>query len=125
MQFFELDITTHTNGEKTSLKVKADCTFENGVFNAIYRDNGATVCMQITEKTAKIRRVGDYSLDVTLEKGKRTVSKLGFGSNEGEIATVTDEVSLLARENGVLIFLEYSLDFGREKQNMKLRILAR
>jgi uncharacterized beta-barrel protein YwiB (DUF1934 family) len=90
-----------------------------------YREENATVALQLEGETAIVERRGDYTLRLHLERGKTTQGELGIGGASGEIQTLTRAVQYSIREKSLLISLKYDLIISGERQNMQLRILGR
>lgn len=90
-----------------------------------YREENAEVKIILSPQKAEVVRNGDYGLKLCLEEKKNTSGILEIGGNEGKVDVYTHEVFFGTSQGLTLIRLHYDLYFGKEKQEMKLRILIR
>ena len=125
MRACNLTITTAVDGNEQEFKTKGE--MELSLHSAIlrYREQNAITQLTLEGNRAKVRREGDYTLFLELEAQTLTDGSLGIGGGEGEIKTYTHKVEYSVGKDSLLAVLHYDLIIGSEKQEMKLRILAR
>ena len=122
-----LSISTKIDdGEETTSSFDAKILINALSAEIHYHDGNSFSSIYVDVQGVKISRKGEYTIDLTLEEGKTTVSKLGFGDSTGEITTITEKVSYSLTENSILLSLKYALVFSaNEIQRMKIRLLAK
>ena len=120
-----LTITTTTDGQENTIIRKGEMQLALSGIYLRYKEESATVSLQIQGETAQMDRQGDYSLHLALERGVVQKGSIGIAGAEGEVLTYAHKISYAQRTDSVLLLLHYDLDFGGEKQKMQLRILAR
>lgn len=125
MKRCRLTITTVADGQQTEFSCEGQLSLSLCAAELFYNQNGAQVSLVLDGETAKIERVGDYSLRLYLKSGEKTDGALILGGNEGEIQVYTHRVSYSVGKDSLLLSLHYDLLFAGDKQEMKLRILAR
>ena len=125
MKRCHLTITTVADGQKTGVSCEGQLSLST--YSAIlrYQQDGASVALILEGETANIERTGDYSLRLFLKSGEKTDGTLILGGNEGKMQVFTHRVSYSVGKDSLLASLHYDLLFGTDKQEMKLRILAR
>ena len=125
MKRCRLTITTAVDGRETELSCEGELSLSVCSATLCYQQDGASVSLILDGETAKIERIGDYSLRLFLKTGEKTEGALILGGNEGPIQVFTHRVSYSATKNSLLLSMHYDLLFETDKQEMKLRILAR
>ncbi len=125
MQDVFLTISTTVDGEESRLSCNAEmeCTALSAVLR--YRDENAEVSIFVNGSEAVVDRKGDYGLYLPLKESERTVGTLSVMGNEGSVEIFTDRLAYSIRKNTLLMQLQYTLYFGSEKQEMRLRIHAK
>lgn len=125
MKRCRLTITTTVDGRATEFSCEGQLSLSVRSATLQYLQDGANVLLVLDGERAKIERIGDYSLHLFLESGEKTDGALILGGNEGGIQVFTHQVSYSITKNSLLLSLHYDLLFETDKQEMKLRILAR
>ena len=125
MKKCRLTIITSVDGEETEFSAVGELVLSVKETCLRYRQDGSVVELCLEGETARIKRLGDYSLFLELRRGERTKGTLGIGGNEGEIEVDTHKVAYSQGKDSFLAVLHYDLQIGIERQKMKLRILAR
>lgn len=125
MKRCRLTITTTVDGRATEFSCEGQLSLSVRSAALQYQQDGANVSLVLNGERAKIERNGDYSLRLFLESGEKTGGALILGGNEGGIQVFTHHVSYSITKNSLLLSLHYDLLFETDKQEMKLRILAR
>ena len=120
-----LTITTTADGRENTVTYQGKMKLESSYADLRYVEEQSQVHIEIEGETVRIMRRGDYTLRLTLEKGKRHAGAIGIGGAEGEVFTKTDELTYSMKNNSLLLFLRYDLIVGGETQTMKLRLLAK
>ncbi|MBQ8659130.1 MAG: DUF1934 family protein [Clostridia bacterium] len=125
MQACDLTIVTIADGTEKSIRRNAE--MELTPFSAVlrYREENAVVTVRIENGKVFLSRDGDYSLFLPLKEGEETTGTLGIGGSEGEIKIFSERVGFSIGQRSLLAVLKYTLDFGREKQKMQIRLNAR
>ena len=91
-----------------------------------YTDENSNSSIYVDTNAVRISRNGEYSIELNLEEGKKTISRLGIGGSVGEIPTRTEKIAYSLTSNSVLLSLKYALVFGADEvQKMKIRLTAR
>ena len=125
MENCKLTITTAVDGRKTELSCQGELILLPQKAILRYRQEEAAIELCLDGEGAKIQRKGDYSLSFCLKNDTETIGKLGLGGNDGEINVFTHRVAYSIGKDSLLASLHYDLLFGEDRQEMKLRILAR
>ena len=125
MKECRLTITTQANGEENSIIRKGKILLSPLSAQIIYCEENAKVHLKLENNTVFIEREGDYTLSLFLEDDKQTVGKIGIGGSTGKIDVYANKVAYSISKDSVLLSLHYNLLFGEEKQEIKLRLLAR
>ncbi len=124
MQTCKLIIVTIVDGQETKILRFGRLETVNEAIFLQYKEENASVKLILEKNTAKIERIGDYSLHLSLIPTQVTQGSLGIGANEGDISVYTHQVQWNYRETEIEIDLHYQLLFGEEPQTMKLHIRA-
>ena len=125
MKSCKVTITTAVDGRETEFSCKGELALSAYSATLRYRQENADVSLVLDGETAKIERVGDYSLRLFLKNGRESEGALGLGDSGGNIQIFTHRVVYSIGKNSLLASLRYDLLFGKERQEMNLRILAR
>lgn len=124
MQTCKLTILTIVDGQETKILRFGRLETVNEAIFLQYKEENASIKLILEKNTAKIERIGDYSLCLSLVPSQVTQGSLGIGGNKGDISVYTHLVQWNRRETEVEIDLHYQLLFGEEPQTMKLHIRA-
>ena len=125
MKQCRLTITTTVDGQENVITREGEMELSVNAVKVYYREENATVYLQLQNEIAMVERCGDYSLRLHLIRGETTQGELGIGCVNGEIQTLTRAVQYSIREKSLLVSLKYDLIISGEKQSMQLRILGR
>lgn len=125
MKSCNLTITTSVDGRETDFSCEGELFLSARSATLRYTQANASVSLVLDGQTAKIERVGDYSLRLFLQNGEESVGILALGENDGEMKVFTHRIAYSIGQDSLLASLHYDLLFGEERQEMKLRILAR
>lgn len=124
MQHGFLTIVTTVDGEESRFSCKAEMELSSLSALLRYHDGNADVTISFSREEILIQRVGDYSMRLPLHEGEQTSGVLTLAGNEGRLSVYTHKATYCLRKNALLAQLHYILDFGEEKQEMRLRINA-
>ena len=125
MQACKLSITTTADGVENSITREGEMELSLSQVSLRYREENALVCIRLQGESAEIERQGDYTLALCLIRGERSTGKIGLGGSCGEIETCAHKVSYSISKDSLLLSLHYDLLISGEKQEMKLRLIAR
>ncbi len=89
-----------------------------------YKQGDAEVVVRVFSNGIVVERKGDYGLRLDLREGEKTKGTLSIAGNEGEIDVYTEKSAYSISKSHLLVRLQYSLYFGQEKQDMRLRLSA-
>jgi uncharacterized beta-barrel protein YwiB (DUF1934 family) len=89
-----------------------------------YTQENATITVSLSNGELKIDRTGDYGMSLLLRENESTVGTLSIAGNEGALEVYTERLAYSITKNRLLMQIYYTLNFGTEKQNMRLRINA-
>lgn len=119
-----LTIQTSVDGTENRFSTKAE--MEISPLSAVlsYNDADANVTISLRGNEAVIERRGDYSMRLCLREGEDTDGTLSIAGSVGEVKIFTERLAYSIRKNSILLQMYYTLIFGEEKQNMRLRINA-
>ena len=120
----EVKLTTTVDGKKTRVVHGGDLQISESHACVTYTEENAVVSIEVKGKTITLIREGDYSLRLTLEKGKTLDGVLALGDNEGIIQVKTQRVGYKLTKNTLVLELKYTLLIG-EAQEMQLKIEAK
>lgn len=120
-------LTIVTTVDDVEHRIFRDAEMELTPLSAVlrYQEDGAIVRLEVKEGNVNFQREGDYSLSMYLVEGKTTEGILSFAASSGTIAVETKKIAYTISKNGLLLKVAYALLFGKEKQEMRLRISAR
>ena len=124
MQSGFLSIVTTVDGVESRFSCQAD--MELNALSAVlsYKQEDAEVVVRVFSGGIVVERKGDYGLRLDLREGERTKGTLSIAGNEGEIDVYTEKAAYSISKSHLLVQLQYSLYFGQEKQDMRLRLSA-
>ena len=124
MQEVFLTIWTAVDQEESRFSCKAE--MESSSLSAVlcYTEENARVAIYVAETETRIEREGDYSMRLCLRENCRTQGTLSIGGNEGVLDVSTKRIAYTMTKNSLLLQLEYTLHFGKEVQQMRLRLKA-
>ena len=124
MQEVFLTIWTAVDQEESrfSCKAEMECSPLSAVLR--YTQENAQITIYVGENETRIERDGDYSMRLPLRENCRTQGMLSIGGNEGLLDVSTKRVAYSLTKDSLLLQLEYTLHFGNEAQEMRLRIKA-
>ena len=124
MQEVFLTIWTAVDQEESRFSCKAE--MESSSLSAVlrYTQENARTTIRVEENETRIERDGDYSMRLSLRENCRTQGTLSIGGNEGRLEVSTKRIAYTLTKNSLLLQLEYTLHFGNEAQQMRLRIKA-
>lgn len=125
MRACTLTITSGTDGKEDTFSRSGEMQLSPLKAELFYKEEEGEVRILLEGERVEIRRTGGYSLRLCLEKGKEREGYIGIDGQEGEIQTFTDKIAYSIREDSLLLSLRYYLLIGDEKQEMKIRLLAR
>jgi len=89
----------------------------------IFSDENGKITLNVS-KNLTMERAGEYNLSFNFCKGKITQAKIGLGESAAAIPLYTEEYAFSVRENLIRVYIKYSLNFGKEKQNLKVVLAA-
>ncbi len=124
MAICKLTIESSVDGQATKSVYMGRLEEVEGQIRLFYREENAEICITLEKGEASVRRVGDYSLSLSLVEGKKRAGSLSLGGAEGSVEVYTRTVEYAYADGGLSLALAYDLLFGVEKQKMQLRIQA-
>lgn len=124
MQNGFLTIVTTVDGTESRFSCKAEMEIKSLSAVLRYSDENATVLIRVDGDGVTIERDGDYSMRLFLQEGKRTVGSLSIAGNTGDVGVETQKIAYSIGKKTFLMQLHYSLIFGEEKQDMRIRLLS-
>lgn len=125
MRKCNLTITTAVDGQEQEFTAMGEMELSLRSALLRYREQNAITLLKLEGNCASVEREGDYTLSLQLTEQTLTGGSLGIGGGAGEIKTYTHKVGYSVGKDSLLAVLHYDLIIGGEKQEMKLRILAR
>ena len=120
-----MTISTSVDGEESRLSCKAEMEYTALSARLRYSDQAAEVTVSVNANEAIVQRKGDYGLYLPLKENERTTGILSIAGNEGKVEIFTKKLAYSIGKNSLLMQLHYTLNFGAEQQEMRLRIHAR
>ena len=119
-----MTISTTVDGKesRTSCKAELELTPMTAVLR--YQDENASVSLTLNGASLIIERRGDYGLYLPLTENAYTVGRLSIAGQDGEVKIYTERLAYTIGKSSLLLQLFYTLFFGEEKQEMRLRIRA-
>lgn len=125
MQNAFLTIVTMVDGEEHRISRKAEMELAPLSAALHYEEEAARVCLELKDGEVYFQREGDYSLSMHLVEGQTTEGQLSLAAFQGALTIMTKKIAYNISKSGLLLKVEYTLIFGEEKQEMRLRISAR
>ncbi len=124
MQICKLTIKTTIDEQENTISRMGRLKLLNGSVLIDYKEENAQVHLLVNKNSAKVERIGDYSLRLYLIPNQITEGSIGIAGNEGKLSVDTSLVACERMERRVEIHLRYRLLFGEESQTMKLSLIA-
>lgn len=125
MKRCRVTIMSAVDGEEREFSCEGTLDLSSRTVQLRYAEEKAAVSLILDGETAQVERHGDYSLRLFLKRGEARDGTLVLGGNEGQIRAFTHRVAYSIGQDSLLASLHYDLLFGADRQEMKLRILAR
>ena len=125
MKECRLTITTIANGEENSIMRKGKMQLLPLSVQIVYCEENAEIHLSVEKDCAYIERKGDYTLSLHLQQGQQKEGCIGIGGSNGSVGVFAHKVAYSISKDSLLLSLHYDLLFGTEKQEIKLRLLAR
>ena len=119
-----LTIYTTVDGQESHFSSKAEMEIAPLSVVLRYKDSQAIVRLTLRENQLLIERQGDYGLGLILREGEETMGTLSIAGNQGEVKVFTERLAYTIGENSLILQAYYTLNFGNEKQMMRLRLKA-
>ena len=124
MRDASLTIYTTVDGEESCFSSKAEMEITSLSAVLRYIDSQAVVVLTLRGNQLLIERQGDYGLRLNLQEGEETLGTLSIAGNEGEVKVFTERLAWAIGKNTLILQAYYTLNFGNEKQMMRLRLKA-
>lgn len=124
MQEYKLTIATITDGKETQTIRVGGLEVNESALTIFYKEENAETTLTIESGKAEVVRRGDYGMQLFLKEKEIKKGILEIGAGKGEIETYTHGVKFSIKENKVMVTLVYDILFGKEKQEMQIRVLA-
>lgn len=124
MQDGFLTIITTVDGTESRFSCKAEMEWDSLSAVLCYTDGEANVTLSLKNGECIIRRQGDYSMSLRLCENTQTDGVLSIAGNQGSLQVFTNRLSYDISEKRLLALIYYTLNFGTEQQEMRLRINA-
>lgn len=120
----DIKVKTYENGKclVRSYVGKMDAAQKSGA-KVSFRDENGDVEIFVSSKPY-MRRRGEYSLDFTFKKGEAVPAEMRVGRNESRFPLYTEEYAYSVTESSARMYIKYYLDFGKERQNLKVILTA-
>ena len=124
MQDAYLTISTTVDGKESRMSCKAELELVSTSASLRYRDENASVSLSLYGDSLTIERVGDYGLYLPLTENAYTVGRISIAGQDGNVKIYTERLAYTIGKSTLLLQLFYTLFFGEEKQEMRLRVRA-
>lgn len=124
MQDGFLTIVTTVDGTQSRFSCKAEMEWDSLSAVLRYAQENATITVSLKNGELKIDRTGDYGMSLLLRENESTAGTLSVAGSEGALEAYTERLAYSIAKNRLLMQIYYTLNFGTEKQNMRLRINA-
>ena len=120
-----LTITTTVDGQetKTTKQAEGECSLSS--MRLTYCEENAQVFLSLSDGRLEIFRTGDYSLHLFLKQGETLKGSLSIANSEGELTVHTQKLAYSQTQKSVLLLAHYTLYFGCETQETKIRLQAK
>jgi hypothetical protein len=125
MQKCKITITTMADGAPSDFSANGEMELKEGSAKLRYEDKGTIVDIALLDGRFYIKRVGEYTLSLCLENGRKTEGKLGIFQSEGVVHTFTEKLEYSIKKGSLLLFAHYDLIIGEEVQKMQIRLFAK
>ena len=119
-----MTISTTVDGKESRTSCKAELELAPMTAVLCYHDENASVSLTLNGASLTIERRGDYGLYLPLTENAYTVGRLSIAGQDGEVKIYTERLAYTIGKSSLLLQLFYTLFFGEEKQEMRLRIRA-
>ena len=119
-----LTIVTTVDGTESRFSSKAEMEISSVSAVLCYKETNAIITITVDRNEVLIERKGDYDMHLLLRENERTNGVLSIAGNEGNIEIFTERLAYSIGKNSLLMQIYYTLIFGKEKQDMRLRINA-
>ena len=121
----KISITTTVDGEETQVTREGNLRISFTEIVLQYREENAEVTLNVANDRVEIIRKGDYSMRLPLQRNARTQGEIGVNGAQGSVELDTTRLAYSTTDNSLLLSLHYDLLFGKERQKMQIRLLAR
>ena len=127
MKKAKLTINTQVdNASETTAFYDAEIKLAQNYALLCYNEQDARVALKLENSEVLIERTGDYTFSLRLAEGMQLPASLGIMGNVGDIQTKTNSIEYSITKNSFLLSIKYAVIFtGDERQEMKLRLIAR
>ena len=125
MQDCYITITTEADGTENTITRQGRWEPSVNSVKLHYCEENAQIFLQLVDGCAYIKRMGDYTLSLSLEEGKLLDGKIGIGGAKGDVQTYARKISYFLKKDSLLLSLHYDLIISNETQKMKLRLLVK
>lgn len=125
MQKCRVSVVSSADGQENAIVRVGEMQIDGLGCTLRYFDEAAVVEIALQGGAATIVRCGDYEMRLVLCNGETREGTLGILGAEGKVWTKTHRVKYSISECSVLLSVRYDLLFGKEKQEMKIRIYAK
>ena len=125
MQKCLVKITTEIDGNVSEVSHTGGCIFRATSAEIVYKQDSSSNTIELKDKSLRITRTGDYTLDLHFKEGEMLKGILGIGGSNGEISTKTHRLTYTLSENSLLLSLQYALVVGNEPQETKVRLFVK
>jgi uncharacterized beta-barrel protein YwiB (DUF1934 family) len=119
-----LTIVTTVDGTESRFSSKAEMEIASVSAVLCYKETNAIITITVDRNEVLIERKGHYDMHLLLRENERTNGVLSIAGNEGNIEIFTERLAYSIGKNSLLMQIYYTLIFGKEKQDMRLRINA-
>ena len=118
-------ITTVVDGQENTIAREGEMELSATAVTLIYREEKGSTRIHLEGESADIHRIGDYTMGLHLVSDERTDGEIGLGGSNGKIESFTHRIQYSTTEQSLLLFLHYDLLISGERQEMKIRLMAR
>lgn len=114
-------ITTLRDGERSVFHA-VGAFYVSSKFSLFYSDNGDNVQLTYEDDTLRMKRTGEFLLDMVFCAGKRTACVFTFGERKGEAVIQTRSCLFQPVSDRFSIDLSYTLQFEGFSSDFRLKI---
>lgn len=125
MKKYLVTITTLIDNQTTEFTYKGEGEISPSFAKLRYIEDNAQTQLSLSNGIVCISRKGDYTLELSFEKGKIRKGVLGINGTNGEVHTNTTRIAYSLSESSLLLSLHYALLAGGEPQETKVRLFAK